>query len=267
MKTIELGDLHKYEYSISDISAKFNYEQGDTYTCMQTGRRKSGLMYLYHLNTTHYFEDKALNLMEGDFCYFPAGIRYRSVFTKCAEGKRNAIIINFALTDSKGEEFILSDDIIFISSLIGKDYSSLMERIADTISSNSPVMLIKARLYELLTDISISVGTHTAAPEYRKILAGLEFIERNYDKSITVANAAKESFMSESHFRRMFKKHIHKTPLEYINELRIEKATSMLKSGMYKASEISKAIGIDNPAYFSWFYKNKTGISPSEFED
>lgn len=265
MKIIELSNLYKYEYNVSDISVKTVFETGDSYNCRQTGRYCNGLMLFKNIDATHYFENKTISFKDGDLCYFPKGIKYKSVFNNCVSDENNAVILNFCLNDKSGNDIILSNDIIVISDLLCKNFREYIDEIVSLIEKNKPIMYVKAKIYELLTEISVSSGEMLIPLEYQKILPGITFIERNYDKNITVADAAKRSFLSESHFRRLFKDYMKTSPLNYINKLRIDKATVMLKSRGYKISEISNAVGIDNPAYFSWFYKNKTGVSPSEY--
>ena len=94
------------------------------------------------------------------------------------------------------------------------------------------------------------------------IMLGIE--EENFDKKITAKDAAEECFLSESHSRMLFSKHFKVPPAKYINDLKIKKATSLLKSGLYSIVEVSKMVGIDSPSYFSWFYKKHTSLNPSD---
>ena len=58
------------------------------------------------------------------------------------------------------------------------------------------------------------------------------------------------------------KKNEGKTIMNYVLEYRIEKANSLIKKGM-SVSEVSYAVGFNDPAYFSKCFKKVTGTSPS----
>lgn len=56
-----------------------------------------------------------------------------------------------------------------------------------------------------------------------------------------------------------------KSPVELIQEFRLEKATYYLRSGQYSVSETSYKVGFSDPGYFSRTFKKKYGISPADY--
>ena len=52
-----------------------------------------------------------------------------------------------------------------------------------------------------------------------------------------------------------------------INNLRINKAKELLATSNLKTFEISEAVGIHDPAYFSVLFKKNTGMSPKAYRD
>lgn len=263
MKTIHLKDLYQYEYNICDITLKDSFEEGGIYNCTQSGRMASGFMFFYDMDITHTFKDETKKFQKNDLCYFPKGLKYKSRFSNCLP-KRSAVIINFNLIDSFGEDIIFSDNYILISEILKRNFTEYIDELYELISSNKPSALIKAKMYEFLTDMSISSGRQLVPEKYRKVLTAISYIEKNYHKNITVKDVAENSLISETHLRRLFKEYTGNSPLSYINKLKINKATTMLKNGEHKIYEVASAIGIEDAAYFSWFYKNKTGISPKD---
>ena len=51
--------------------------------------------------------------------------------------------------------------------------------------------------------------------------------------------------------------------MQYILNIRINNAVSLLETTDYNVTEISAFVGYDNPLYFSRVFKEKKGISPS----
>ena len=133
---------------------------------------------------------------KNDFVYFPMGAKYSSIFTTTDEDpmEYNAIYFGFISKDSKGEVFKLSDDLIILSEATRKNYKNRMFEIAYMISLNKPPVLIKVKLLELLTDISIDLKEKNKSSDYLRIADGVKFIEENFDKKITAKDAAEEYF-------------------------------------------------------------------------
>lgn len=89
-----------------------------------------------------------------------------------------------------------------------------------------------------------------------------KYIEENYMKDIGLEDIASAVGFDKSYIGRIFKKSEGKTIMNYVLEYRIEKANSLIKKGM-SVSEVSYAVGFNDPAYFSKCFKKVTGTSPS----
>ena len=89
-----------------------------------------------------------------------------------------------------------------------------------------------------------------------------KYIEENYMKDIGLEDIASAVGFDKSYIGRIFKKSEGKTIMNYVLEYRIEKANSLIKKGMC-VSEVSYAVGFNDPAYFSKCFKKVTGTSPS----
>ena len=81
-------------------------------------------------------------------------------------------------------------------------------------------------------------------------------------KDIGLEDIASTVGFDKSYIGRVFKKNEGKTIMNYVLEYRIEKANSLIKKGM-SVSEVSYAVGFNDPAYFSKCFKKVTGTSPS----
>ena len=267
MKIIDFYELHKYEYSVEITEFNYYWKTNDTYDCTENGRSTNGFLFCADIESVHTFPNKTYNFKRNDFVYFPAESKSKSIYTNYDDTakKMNGVNIKFILYDNDGIPFKLSDDVVIISHLVAKNYKNQLFEIANSLFEREAPMFIKAKFYELLTDISKNLNEKDDRPqEFKQILNGIKFIEENYCNNISVTESAKACFMSESHFRKLFTKHVGISPIKYINELRIKKADELLKSGLSSMEEISEAIGIDNPSYFSWFYKKHTGHTPSQ---
>lgn len=95
----------------------------------------------------------------------------------------------------------------------------------------------------------------------------IEYIHEHFtDKDLSVEFLAKIAGMSSTYYRKLFFSLHSKTPLKYINSLRIARAIELLRSNYYSVAEVAEKCGFDNPKYLSTVIKKNTGKIPSEFK-
>ncbi len=91
------------------------------------------------------------------------------------------------------------------------------------------------------------------------------YIKNNFTEPISVKELAKSENFSTVHFINTFKEEYGKAPKEYITELRMRKASYMLKNSCFNITEIADMCGYEDPLYFSRHFKAYYGISPKNF--
>ena len=85
------------------------------------------------------------------------------------------------------------------------------------------------------------------------------------DPELTNELLAEKCGISEVYFRRLFTEQYKVTPKQYIIDLRINKAKQLLTDGIFKIGAISESCGFSNPYHFCRVFKEKTGLTPSEY--
>ena len=98
-----------------------------------------------------------------------------------------------------------------------------------------------------------------------KLKSVLDYIEVHYAQSIAVEQLAKICCFSEYHFMRFFKKHMNQTCIEYINNVRLEKAVELFEQGNTSILDVSLSVGFHNLSYFHRAFKKKYGMTPRSF--
>ena len=73
--------------------------------------------------------------------------------------------------------------------------------------------------------------------------------------------------MSPKYLGSFFKNMTGKTPIEYLNEYRIEKASHMLKYTDMQVTDIAYSCGFSDLSYFIKTFKNIKGITPGKFRN
>ncbi len=85
------------------------------------------------------------------------------------------------------------------------------------------------------------------------------------NKTFSLDDIAKDLFVSKTEIIRYFKKAYNVTPYQYLLSIKINHAKIMLENGTYSVVEISNQLAFSNPYHFSKIFKQKVGISPSEY--
>lgn len=93
----------------------------------------------------------------------------------------------------------------------------------------------------------------------------LEYIHSNLYSNINVKELSAKFGYSLNHFIRTFKADVGKTPIHYINDLRIENSAILLNETNNSIESISEQCGFNNVSYFNRMFKKKHHKSPSEF--
>ncbi|MBT2759813.1 response regulator [Paenibacillus sp. ISL-20] len=101
-----------------------------------------------------------------------------------------------------------------------------------------------------------------------QMLEAVDFIQRNYeDPELSIKTVCSRIFMSTSYFSALFKTHTGRTFVEYVTEVRMEKAKELLKHSSMKTYEIAAKTGYQDPQYFSVLFKKHIGDTPTEYRN
>ncbi len=106
-------------------------------------------------------------------------------------------------------------------------------------------------------------GSRTETPE--RLIHVLTHIEAEYDRKLTIKEMAQVAGLSEGHFSRLFKLYLRKTPVEYLNGFRLQRAADLLRKPDVTVAEAAMACGFENFSYFSKMFRSRFRCSPSEY--
>lgn len=84
---------------------------------------------------------------------------------------------------------------------------------------------------------------------------------------ISLNTIAAEVGMSPSYFSSIFSKEMGKTFVEYLTEIRMDRAKELLMCSSMKTSEIGYEVGYKDPHYFSYIFKKTQNCTPKEFRE
>lgn len=96
----------------------------------------------------------------------------------------------------------------------------------------------------------------------------LELMEKNMDNGdLVVDDFVQELAVSRSVFFKKLKTLTGLAPIEFIKEMRMNRAVQMIETGEYSMTQIAYMIGINDPRYFSKCFKQKMDMTPTEYRD
>lgn len=128
---------------------------------------------------------------------------------------------------------------------------------------------IKAGILQLI-GILMEAGLMRQSPgsESQKITAiktVLSYITEHYQEKLYVQDLASQINMNEQYFCRFFKRSIGKTPIDYINDYRLNKVIRLLETGDAPVTEVCLECGFNNMGNFQRLFKRKTGTTPLQY--
>ena len=90
------------------------------------------------------------------------------------------------------------------------------------------------------------------------------YIRHNYQTDININDIAEYASISERYLRKLFSQNLNLSPLDYLNQIRINKSIELLKNTEKSVKEVCFLCGFQSPQYFSRIFKQQMGLSPRE---
>jgi AraC family transcriptional regulator, arabinose operon regulatory protein len=113
-------------------------------------------------------------------------------------------------------------------------------------------------------------GNRAYAPEMREqsrydLDAWIEFMADRIGGSLTLAEMARNAGLSAQHFSNIFRRRTGASPVEFFIHLKIQRACQLLDTTSKGIKEVSRAVGYDDPYYFSRIFRKVMAVSPSHY--
>ena len=194
-----------------------------------------------------------------------------------------AFVFDFDMLSFRKDDFtqqnyidpILNGNIQFLNHIKKFEKAfSLMQYIDElnTQKNNCYMLCTKAVLLQFLTFLMeenqiVSVNEPSSKNEKQKLLKNIiSYINDHYAEKISLTEIAEHFHMSYKYFCRFFKKNFKKTFVEYLNDVRIENAISLLGNKNISVTEAAISCGFSNMSYFTHTFKEKMGCTPSQYK-
>lgn len=107
----------------------------------------------------------------------------------------------------------------------------------------------------------------SASTDIDVVEQAIHYMRENIENSISIKEVLHYVGYSQSHFSTLFKNRTGMSPLSYINHLKMEHASYLLKTTDLKVNQICYKVGIEDPLYFSRLFSKVMGMSPTKYKE
>ena len=217
----------------------------------------------------------------GDFVFVPPTMVFR-VDSKDGTASVRGIKFDSSILESNMEKFEV--DILYMFYVQAKNRISVFDSTHPTHARLSALMQdahdevelkdvcyklpIRANIYLMMTELlryycgSKDELDRMIYHNVMRLRPVVDYIAEHFGEKIYIETLADMITVSPDYFTKMFKDSIGKTPIDYINGIRINKALELLSVGEVPVNEISDLIGFSNPNYFHKIFKQYMNTSP-----
>jgi YesN/AraC family two-component response regulator len=95
--------------------------------------------------------------------------------------------------------------------------------------------------------------------------ASVSYINKNFDREISVSDISKYIFLSTSYFTKIFKEYMNVSPHNYLLDIRINRAKELILNTDSKICDIALNVGFSNQQRFNEIFKKRVGITPLKY--
>jgi len=99
----------------------------------------------------------------------------------------------------------------------------------------------------------------------RRLTRVRDYIHANLEGELTIAQLARVAALSQFHFARAFKTAVGKSPRQYVNAHRLERAKELLTRGDQSLLDIAISLNFSSQANFTRAFHKGTGMTPGQY--
>lgn len=124
-----------------------------------------------------------------------------------------------------------------------------------------------ALVYESLYEMILKHEQYSPKSKYKVLEKGIDYLHNNLYTNIDYKMPSKLCGISYTYFKKLFIEKFGIPPVQYVNNMRLERSSELLLTNKYSIGEISKMCGYENIYYFSKKFKEKYQCSPSSYKN
>ena len=257
-------DMHSHKFiEIAYIASGSGiHEIGDGYSSYV----EKGDLILLNSNVAHGFKSEDVGQLTVYNCIFdPSVLRFAinksddfiNIVYSCLFGSEKQ--------SSVSKPYILLNDAGAVFPVINEMYTEYTEK------PNGYEKINEANLIRLLVSIfrlQMS-GGENGGGAYRHAIAesAMRYMKDYYNEKITCEMLASRAYLSTGYFHRIFKSVTGEAPIEYLQDIRLQKAAEMLSSSSATVKQTAAAVGYSDMKHFYKIFGQKYGTTPKQYQE
>lgn len=228
-------------------------------------------------------EKDSFSLNKGDIYFLAPNQKYRIVDNRY--GSIDVILLNLSNPSSVTQEYIPNNIIRALTSgnctqyavisSYDSDYKMMLSNFECVMKAENEKpkffqLLVHGKMYEIFYMLFSSgrVGifdVEAQGKKYRAMRRVTEFINENYYEPITLELIAEKTGLSRYYISHLFKELMDTTFINYLNELRLNRAAMLLATTDVPVIQIAGMSGFNNISNFNRSFKMYYNITPSKY--
>lgn len=149
------------------------------------------------------------------------------------------------------------------TSYVNEAFDSIFEFFSNCDERNQLEDFVQQRLFECASHVT-KIRTKKENPVIKKVA---QYVQDNLEQDLSLDVVAQKVNMSSFYLSKLFKEETGETFINYVTDRRLEKSCKLLKETEKSVKEITADVGYNDQNYFSKLFKNKYGLSPTEFRN
>lgn len=180
-----------------------------------------------------------------------------------------AIVDDFTPTPDHLRKICLQLVYALLRQLIEWDLSdgNIMEITAldEQIKKRKTIEQLEMWLLHYVNDLAHSIEKKMQQRHVSIVQKAISFMESQYAQDISLQDVADVVYLTPNYFANLFKERTNETVLNFLADIRINKAKQLLKQSDLKIFDISSQVGYTDAKYFGQVFRKRVGVTPLEY--
>ncbi len=234
------------------------------------------IMYATSGECTVYFEDEIIKLKRGEFIVIHPQVEHKLQIVN----QSNCSVLNLEWVLGKG--FINLNDAynnsVFIKNFFKERFKykklydegqfgfALKDLIQVLGSTANDKYLIQVIFIRLLLEMSKAFENSSYYSSVKYINLAKKYIKENLSSDLNVELIATNAGISGYYLQSLFSKYLNSGVINYVNDLRIQKACYLLKNSNLSVMDIAFELGYNSRQHFSYTFEKRCKMSPQNYK-
>lgn len=237
------------------------------------------IYYLFSGKVRYLIDDNLFDINAGDIVLINKNKLHMTKKPETIYGENIKIYITDDNVDSLGENSEMFKECfdyihITVPENKKKHIDSIFKKFRAEYKNNDlfSTQLVNNYIYEILSNIYKLIFVDNEdnlgdiSTQSNEINIAIRYVYNNYGERLTLSEVAKMVNMNPSYFSRYFKKVTGITFMDYVNNIRIKNAVSLITDTNMSLTDIAQACGFNNQSYFCRQFQKIIGCSAGKYK-